>query len=66
MEELRLRLTPGLAHDLADLADARHRLPEDVAADAVRRYLRDEGEHVRSLAARLAGDHADLLRRLGE
>ncbi|MET8408189.1 hypothetical protein ABZV34_08805 [Streptomyces sp. NPDC005195] len=66
VEELPLRLTPGLARDLADLADARDRLPEEVAVDAVRRYLHDEGEHVRSLATRLAEDHADLLRRLGE
>ncbi|MEV5782320.1 hypothetical protein AB0L42_15085 [Streptomyces sp. NPDC052287] len=63
MEELPLRLAPGLARDLAD---ARDQLPEEVAVDAVRRYLRDEGEHVRSLATRLAEDHAGLLRRLGE
>ncbi|MEV6529187.1 hypothetical protein AB0M86_06265 [Streptomyces sp. NPDC051639] len=66
VEELPLRLAPGLARDLADLADARDQLPEEVAVDAVRRYLRDEGEHVRSLATRLAEDHAGLLRRLGE
>ncbi|MEU7340480.1 hypothetical protein [Streptomyces sp. NPDC007074] len=66
MEDLPLRLDPGLARALADLADARDRSPEEVAVDAVRRYLHEEGAHVRALAARLAEDHAELLRRLGE
>ncbi|WP_393098640.1 hypothetical protein [Streptomyces sp. LN325] len=66
VEELPLRLAPGLARDLADLADARDQLPEEVAVDAVRRYLHDEGEHVRSLATRLAEDHAGLRAKAGE
>ncbi|MFJ1606511.1 hypothetical protein ACIOHS_24515 [Streptomyces sp. NPDC088253] len=66
MKELTLRLDPALAQALDDLADAQDRLPEEVAEDAVRRYLHDEGAQVRALAARLAQEHAELLRRLGE
>ncbi|MFJ2832160.1 hypothetical protein ACIPC1_32140 [Streptomyces sp. NPDC087263] len=63
---MELRLDPALERALADLADAQDRLPEEVAREAVRRYLRDEGAVVRSLATRLAAEHAELLRRLGE
>ncbi|MFD4523097.1 hypothetical protein ACFWP7_03990 [Streptomyces sp. NPDC058470] len=63
---MELRLHPALERALADLADAQDRLPEEVAREAVRRYLRDEGAVVRSLATRLAAEHAELLRRLGE
>lgn len=63
---MELRLDPALAQALDDLADARDRLPEQVAEEAVRRYLGEEGAHVRTLATRLADEHADLLKRLGE
>ncbi|MFI6489377.1 hypothetical protein [Streptomyces sp. NPDC050564] len=63
---MELRLDPALAQALDDLADAQDRLPEEIAEAAVRRYLREEGAHVRALATRLAKEHAELLRRLGE
>ncbi|MEV0741782.1 hypothetical protein AB0I51_38935 [Streptomyces sp. NPDC050549] len=63
---LRLDLAPDLRHALDDLADATGRLPEDLVREAVGRYLDDEGALVRAVAERLAADHADLLRRLGE
>ncbi|MFE0510449.1 hypothetical protein [Streptomyces sp. NPDC058964] len=61
-----LRLDPATRQALDDLADAQGRTPEDVALDAVHRYLRQEGAAVLAVAERLAGAHADLLRRLGE
>ncbi|SHI21252.1 hypothetical protein [Streptomyces sp. 3214.6] len=61
-----LTLPPDLSHALDDLADATGRRPEDVALDAVREWLRAEEARVRAVAERLAGAHADLLRRLGE
>ncbi|MFJ3302700.1 hypothetical protein ACIPSA_06210 [Streptomyces sp. NPDC086549] len=63
---LTLPLDPATRQALDDLADAQGRTPEDVALDAVRRHLREEGLAVRAVAERLAGAHADLLRRLGE
>ncbi|GGJ18159.1 hypothetical protein [Streptomyces brasiliensis] len=66
MNQLSLRLDPATHQALADSADARGCLPEEVAAEAVRRYLREEGLAVRAVAERIARDHAELLRRLGE
>jgi len=63
---MELRLDPALAQALDDLADAQDRLPEEVAEEAVRRYLGEQGAQVRTLATRLADEHADLLKRLGE
>ncbi|MEU6067309.1 MULTISPECIES: hypothetical protein [Streptomyces] len=64
--ELTLTLDPATRQALDDLADAQGRTPQDVALDAVRRHLHDEELAVRAVAGRLAGAHADLLRRLGE
>ncbi|MGW0757603.1 hypothetical protein ACWD1Y_14110 [Streptomyces sp. NPDC002814] len=66
MRELTLLLDPDTRQALDDLADASGRTPQDVGCDAVRRYLRQEGAMVRSVAERIAREHADLLRRLGE
>ena len=66
MQELTLRLDPVVGQALEDLADACGRHPEDIAQEAVRRYLHEEGALVRSLAERIAREQADLLRRLGE
>ncbi|GGL72026.1 hypothetical protein GCM10010129_14570 [Streptomyces fumigatiscleroticus] len=66
MSGLTLALEPGLRQALDDLADAQDRTPEEVAREAVHRYLREEGLRVRAVAERLAAAHADLLRRLGE
>ncbi|MFF8730216.1 hypothetical protein ACF073_27610 [Streptomyces sp. NPDC015171] len=59
-------LDPATRHALADLADAQGRTVEEVVAEAVRRYLREEERSVREAAERLARAHADLLRRLGQ
>ncbi|MFC8362452.1 hypothetical protein ACFUIY_21610 [Streptomyces griseorubiginosus] len=66
MQESTLHLDPDTGQALADLADACGRRPEDLAREAVRRYLREEEEPVRAVAEDLARRHADLLRRLGE
>ncbi|MGW0630407.1 hypothetical protein [Streptomyces sp. NPDC002758] len=66
MYQLTLRLDPATHQALDDFADARGRLPEEVAVEAVRRYLREERPAVRSVAEWIARDHPDLLRRLGE
>ncbi|MFI8187217.1 hypothetical protein ACIF8T_00105 [Streptomyces sp. NPDC085946] len=66
MPELVLHLDPALRDALHDLADAQGRAPQEVARDAVRRCLEEEGARVRAVAERLARHHADLLRRLGE
>ncbi|GAA4001270.1 MULTISPECIES: hypothetical protein [Streptomyces] len=66
MHELTLRLDPSDGRALDDLADACGRLPEDIAREAVRRYLDEEARGVRSVGERLASAHAGLLRRLGE
>ncbi|MYW47770.1 hypothetical protein [Streptomyces sp. SID161] len=61
-----LPLDPATRDALTDLADAQGRPVQDVVADAVRRYLREEERSVREVAERLADAQADLLRRLGE
>jgi predicted transcriptional regulator len=66
MSDLLLPLDAALRQALDDLADAQGRTPEEVALHAVRGYLRQEGAQVRGVAAALAREHADLLRRLGE
>jgi len=40
---MELRIDPTLERALADLADAQGRRPEEVAEEAVRRYLEAEG-----------------------
>ncbi|MEU9037382.1 hypothetical protein AB0D45_21125 [Streptomyces sp. NPDC048352] len=52
--------------ELADLADATGSTPEALALEAVRAHLRRERERVGAEAARLAGRHAGLLKRLGQ
>ncbi|MEU1703831.1 hypothetical protein ABZ478_00290 [Streptomyces sp. NPDC005706] len=66
MHELILSFDPATRQALDDLADASGRPCEELALDAVRRYLREEEAAVRACAERLALSHADLLRRLGE
>ncbi|MFE9772892.1 hypothetical protein ACFYOV_14645 [Streptomyces sp. NPDC005931] len=66
MSEFLLHLDPALARRLHDLADAQDRTPEDVAREAVRRHVGEEAGAVRAVAGRLAREHAELLRRLGE
>ncbi|MET8446993.1 hypothetical protein [Streptomyces sp. NPDC005209] len=66
MHRLTLPLDPATRQTLDDLADAQGRAPEELVLEAVRRYLIEEGLVVRAAAERLAGAHADLLRRLGE
>ncbi|KMO97988.1 hypothetical protein [Streptomyces roseus] len=65
MDNLIVPLDGGDRAQLADLADATGRAPEDVAREAVRRYLRDERARVGDEAARLAQRHDALLKRLG-
>ncbi|WP_330458108.1 acyl-CoA dehydrogenase family protein [Streptomyces sp. NBC_00820] len=64
--DLALPLAPATRRALDDLADASGRGAEELAREAVRRYLEQEGAPVRAQAERLARRHADLLRRLGE
>ncbi|MYQ94771.1 hypothetical protein GTY20_27520 [Streptomyces sp. SID4946] len=66
MRPLAVHLDPATHQALSDLADAQGRTPEQVVVEAVRRYLATEETAVRETAERLAGAHADLLRRLGE
>ncbi|MEU3031398.1 CopG family ribbon-helix-helix protein [Streptomyces incarnatus] len=66
MRPLTVHLDPATHQALSDLADAQGRTPERVLEEAVRRYLAAEETTVRGTAERLAGAHADLLRRLGE
>jgi predicted transcriptional regulator len=66
MSELVIRPDSALFQALHDLADAQDLAPEDVALDALRRRLHEEGRQVRAVAERLAAEHAELLRRLGE
>ncbi|MCM2517181.1 hypothetical protein NC658_28655 [Streptomyces griseoincarnatus] len=66
MSELVLRLDPDVHRALHDLADAQDRAPEEVAREALRRHLHEEGMLVRAVAERIAREHAELLRRLGE
>ncbi|MGW7254866.1 hypothetical protein [Streptomyces sp. NPDC054834] len=66
MHQLTVSLDPATQQALDDLADAQDRPSEEVVLEAVHRYLREETLAVRAIAERLAGAHADLLRRLGE
>ncbi|MFD6322793.1 hypothetical protein ACFWOL_07920 [Streptomyces sp. NPDC058442] len=66
MSELVLHLDPVVRQALHDLADAQDRTPEDVAQEAVRKHLHEEGRLVRAVAEHIAREHAELLRRLGE
>ncbi|WP_216589527.1 hypothetical protein [Streptomyces brasiliscabiei] len=66
MTEITLHLAPDRLRALADLADAQGRRPEEVVEAAVETYLRAESGLVRARAERLAVEHAELLRRLGE
>ncbi|CCK29729.1 hypothetical protein BN159_5350 [Streptomyces davaonensis JCM 4913] len=66
MTEPTLHLPPDLQQELADLADATGRRPEDIALDAVRHRVQKEASPVRVTAELLADAHADLLRRLGQ
>ncbi|MCT9077252.1 hypothetical protein [Streptomyces fulvoviolaceus] len=66
MHELTLHLDPAAGQALEDLADACGRPPEDIAREAVDRYLHEESTLVRAVGERIAREHADLLRRLGE
>ena len=66
MSEPIIRLDPDVHRALHDLADAQDRAPEEIAREALRRHLREEGELVRAVAERIAREHAELLRRLGE
>ncbi|MFI1437640.1 hypothetical protein [Streptomyces fructofermentans] len=63
---MELHLEPAVRDALDDLADALDRSPEDVVREAVHRYLREERARVGAVAGRLAEEHAELLRRLGE
>ncbi|WP_128984971.1 hypothetical protein [Streptomyces roseicoloratus] len=63
---LALPLGDRLAGELADLADARGLSVEELAGEAVERYVRFEATLVRHEAMRLALKHGALLRRLGE
>ncbi|NXY95122.1 hypothetical protein HYE82_12110 [Streptomyces sp. BR123] len=65
MNELIVRLSAAECAELADLADATGSTPEEHAAAAVREHLRREREQVGAAAARLARQHAPLLKRLG-
>ncbi|MEJ8644120.1 hypothetical protein OG756_15650 [Streptomyces sp. NBC_01310] len=66
MNEMIIRLSDAERAELADLADATGRPPEEVALEAVRTHLRAERDRVGETAGRLAGQHAALLRRLGQ
>ncbi|MET8947796.1 ribbon-helix-helix protein, CopG family [Streptomyces sp. NPDC004542] len=66
MHQLTVSLDPATLQALDDLADAQDRSSQEVVLEAVHRYLREEALAVRAVAERLAGAHADLLRRLGE
>ncbi|MEU6549666.1 hypothetical protein ABZ915_05145 [Streptomyces sp. NPDC046915] len=66
MHQLTVSLDPATRQALDDLADAQDRSAEEVVLEAVHRCLREEALAVRAVAERLAGAHADLLRRLGE
>ncbi|MGW0772507.1 hypothetical protein ACWD01_02375 [Streptomyces sp. NPDC002835] len=64
--EYAVRLADPERRALQDLADARATTPEVLLQEAARHFLQAEGELVRTVAARYAADHAELLRRLGE
>ncbi|MET9696022.1 hypothetical protein ABZY31_03720 [Streptomyces sp. NPDC006529] len=65
MNELIISLPEAERAELADLADACGRTPEECALEAVRAYLRRERDGVAEAAGRLAVRHAPLLKRLG-
>lgn len=58
-------VTLPVTPDLADLADARGLGADELAAEAVRRYVDGEATRVRIQAMRLAKRHQRLLERLG-
>ncbi|MFD9356502.1 hypothetical protein [Streptomyces sp. NPDC060031] len=66
MNELIIRLSDTERAELADLADATGRTPEECARGAVRAHLRAERERVGEAAGRLAERHSALLKRLGQ
>uniref|UniRef100_A0AAU2JQT6 CopG family transcriptional regulator n=1 Tax=Streptomyces sp. NBC_00049 TaxID=2903617 RepID=A0AAU2JQT6_9ACTN len=66
MNEMNIGLSDAEWAELHDLADATGRPTEEVALEAVRAHLRAERERVAEAAGRLAGQHAALLRRLGQ
>ncbi|ATW48729.1 hypothetical protein [Streptomyces xantholiticus] len=61
-----VRLTDREHHALQDLADAQETTCEALLREAARHLLHAEGEFARTVAARFAADHAELLRRLGQ
>ncbi|MFD5324293.1 hypothetical protein [Streptomyces sp. NPDC127092] len=63
---LTLPLGDDLAAEIADLADARGVSVEELAVEAVRRYVELQATLVQHEAMRLALKHNPLLRRLGE
>ncbi|WP_330330690.1 hypothetical protein OHS33_13755 [Streptomyces sp. NBC_00536] len=65
MNELIIGLSDAERGELADLADACGRTPEECALEAVRDHLRRERDRVGEAAGRLAARHAPLLKRLG-
>ncbi|WP_327252975.1 hypothetical protein [Streptomyces sp. NBC_01244] len=66
MKELTIVMPDAERVELDDLADATGQSAEDAVLAAVRAWVRGERERAGSEAARLAGRHAGLLRRLGE
>ncbi|MCX5199616.1 hypothetical protein OOK31_38035 [Streptomyces sp. NBC_00249] len=66
MDQMIIPLTGAERAELADLADATGRTPEELALGAVRAHLRAERGRVADEAARLARLHAPLLERLGQ
>jgi hypothetical protein len=66
MPELTIRPADDEWAALTDLADAQGRTVEELALDALRRYVSTEQNLVRHHAMRLAVRHASLLKRLGE
>ncbi|MFD7444136.1 hypothetical protein [Streptomyces sp. NPDC059909] len=66
MKELTISLPEAEWAALADRADAEGRSAEEVAQEAVRRYMDLQSTLLRHEAMRLALRHAPLLRRLGE
>ncbi|MDJ0379588.1 hypothetical protein [Streptomyces sp. G-G2] len=65
MNELIIGLSDTERAELADLADACGRTPEECALEAVRAHLGRERDRVAAAAERLAAAHAPLLKRLG-
>lgn len=66
MAPLNLSLDLAERRALDDLADALGRTPEEIVRDAVRAHMRAQAAPVLAQAERIAREHADLLRRLGE